>query len=308
MNRFTKLTSNLLVPGLLLGLATTALAGVTPTPTSSPTASPTSTPTSTPTNEPTPTSTPTSTPTNEPTPTATPTNEPTPTSTPTSTPTNEPTPTATPTNEPTPTATPTNEPTPTSSPTNEPTPTSSPTSTPTNVPTPTSTPTNEPTPTASPTNTPTSTPTDVPTPTPTPGPTDCLCVPVKVVPQGNAVALKNVSNGGKGSTIERTITVSLVAQEASPGSCPDGATSNPTTVNLTIVDDDGDLVFDRDKNSFVCTSGKKVHAKFGVRYTGPDNCKDSAVPTRQTSSGTLFVNATTADGSHDDDLRIQCKR
>jgi hypothetical protein len=133
-------------------------------------------------------------------------------------------------------------------------------------------------------------------------------VPVKVVPQGNAVALKNVGDGGKGSTIERSITVQLEAQEASPGSCPYGATSNPTTVNLNIVDDDGDLVFDRSKNSFVCTSGEKVHAKFGVRYTGPENCKDSLVPNKQTSTGTLFVTATTADGTYEDTLRIQCKK
>jgi len=131
---------------------------------------------------------------------------------------------------------------------------------------------------------------------------------VKVVPQGNAVALKNVADDGKGSTIERSITVSLAAQEASPGSCPDGATSNPTTVNLYIEDDDGDEVFNRSKNSFVCTAGKRVHAKFGVRYTGPENCKNSEVPVKQVSSGRLFVNASTADGSMDDTLRIQCKR
>ena len=131
---------------------------------------------------------------------------------------------------------------------------------------------------------------------------------MKVVPQGNAVALKNVEDGGKGSTIERSMTVSLEAQEASPGSCPDGATSNPTTVNLYIEDDDGDLVFNRSKNSFVCTAGQKVHAKFGVRYTGPENCKDSAVPSKQSSRGSLFVTASTADGSLNDTLKIQCKR
>ena len=131
---------------------------------------------------------------------------------------------------------------------------------------------------------------------------------MKVVPQGNAVALKNVEDGGKGSTIERSITVKLEAQDAYPGSCPDGASSNPTTVNLYIEDDDGDLVFDRSKNSFVCTAGTTTNAKFGVRYTGPENCKDSAVPAQQTSRGTLFVNATTSDGTLDDTLKIQCKR
>jgi hypothetical protein len=131
---------------------------------------------------------------------------------------------------------------------------------------------------------------------------------VKVVPQGNAVALKNVSDGGKGSTIERSITVKLEAQEASPGSCPLGATSDPTWVNLYIEDDDGDVVINGRKNSFVCKSGMTVNAKFGVRYTGPENCKDSAVPSNPISKGTLFVNATTGDGSLDDSLKIQCRR
>jgi hypothetical protein len=131
-----------------------------------------------------------------------------------------------------------------------------------------------------------------------------------VVPQGNAVALRNVADGGKGSTVEKSMTVSLEAREATPGSglCPDGATSKPTTVNLFIEDDDGDVIFNRSKNSFVCTAGQKVHAKFGVRYSGPENCKDSAVPVKQVSSGKLFVNATTADGSLNDNLKIQCKR
>jgi hypothetical protein len=129
-----------------------------------------------------------------------------------------------------------------------------------------------------------------------------------VVPQGNAVALKNVEDGGKGSSIQRSITVQLEAQEVIPGSCPYGATSNPTTVHLYIEDDDGDVVNQSSKNSFVCTSGSKIHAKFGVRYNGPENCKDSEVPIQQTSRGTLFVNATTADGVYEDTLKIQCKR
>jgi hypothetical protein len=131
---------------------------------------------------------------------------------------------------------------------------------------------------------------------------------MKVVPQGNAVALKNVEDGGKGSSTQRSITVQLQAQEASPGSCPYGATSNPTTVHLFIEDDDGEVVNDSSKNSFVCTSGSKIHAKFGVRYNGPENCKDSEVPIQQTSKGTLFVTATTADGVYEDTLKIQCKR
>jgi hypothetical protein len=133
-------------------------------------------------------------------------------------------------------------------------------------------------------------------------------VPIQVVPQGNLVALKNVSTGGKGSKLTRTVTVKMQAREVSPGSCPDGETSAPTSVTLHIEDDDGDVVIDKTKNTFVCESGKQTHVKFGVRYEGPENCADSVAPTTQVSQGDLFVTASTSDGSLDDTLRIQCKR
>ena len=153
----------------------------------------------------------------------------------------------------------------------------------------------------------------VSTATPTPPTADCLCVPIQVVPQGNLVALKNVSDGGKGSKLTRTVTVKMEAREVSPGSCPHGDISAPTPLNLKIVDDDGDVIIDSTKGPFVCESGKAVHTKFWMRYEGPENCKGSAVPSSQTSKGDLLVTATTSDGSLDDivlddTLRIQCKR
>ncbi len=131
---------------------------------------------------------------------------------------------------------------------------------------------------------------------------------MNVVPQGNLAALRNVGSGGKGSTLERSLTIQLEAQEASPGSCPDGATSGPTTVSLHIEDDDGEVIFDGSKNSFVCTAGNRVNVKFGVVYRGPENCENSAVPSPQTSRGEIIVNATTAAGSLNDVLGILCKR
>jgi hypothetical protein len=130
-----------------------------------------------------------------------------------------------------------------------------------------------------------------------------------VVPQGNLVALKNVSTGLKGSTLTRTVAVKLVAQEVSPGSCPSGTVSAPTAVHLTILDDTDDVIIDADaKGLFTCVSGRVTHVKFGVRYQGPENCKGSVAPTQQVSQGDLFVTASTNDGSLDDALRIQCKR
>jgi hypothetical protein len=128
-----------------------------------------------------------------------------------------------------------------------------------------------------------------------------------VVPQGNLVALRNVATGGKGSTLTRTVTVKLQAREASPGSCPAG-TSSPTPVHLSIVDDNGVPVAVSNGKDAYCEAGKNTHIKFWVKYEGPENCKDSAVPTQQVSRGELRVNATASGGSLDDKLGIQCKK
>jgi hypothetical protein len=136
---------------------------------------------------------------------------------------------------------------------------------------------------------------------------DCLCEPVQVVPQGNLVALRDVGTDGKGSTLTRTVTVKLQAREARPGSCPAG-TSSPTTLDLSIVDDDGDPVAVGNGKNGYCEAGKNTHMKFWVRYVGPENCKDSAVPTQQVSRGDLFITATASGGALDDKLGIQCKK
>jgi hypothetical protein len=116
-----------------------------------------------------------------------------------------------------------------------------------------------------------------------------------------------VETGGKTSTIYRSVSVQLEAKEAAPGSCPLGARSSPTTVNLSILDDD-EVVFAGNKTGFVCTSGTSVQAKFGVRFRGPENCKHSAVPNAQTTRGDLFVTAWTLDGSLDVDRSILCRK
>jgi len=131
---------------------------------------------------------------------------------------------------------------------------------------------------------------------------------VKVVPEGNLVALKNVGDGGKGSTVERSVAIQLETREASPGSCPKGITFGPRPLDLSIVDDDGDVVFSGSKKSLICTSGERTYTKFGVRFQGPQNCKDSTAPAGQVSTGDLFVDASTTDGSYSDIMKIQCKR
>jgi hypothetical protein len=129
-----------------------------------------------------------------------------------------------------------------------------------------------------------------------------------VLPVRNFVSLRNVETGGAGSTIDKSVSVQLEGIEASPGSCPVGAASGPTTVNLFIEDDDGDVVFDGSGEGFVCTMGVKLQANFEVRFQSPENCKDSAVPSGQSSDGNLFVNANTEHGSLDEIKKIRCSK
>jgi hypothetical protein len=130
-----------------------------------------------------------------------------------------------------------------------------------------------------------------------------------VLPANNDLAsLRDVATGGSGSTATKSLTVQLEGSEASPGSCPAGAISDPTTVNLFIEDDDGDVVIDAIGVGFVCTMGVKVQANFDVLFQGPLNCKDSAVPSGQSSSGDLFVSANTEDGSLNQIRGIKCSQ
>jgi hypothetical protein len=130
-----------------------------------------------------------------------------------------------------------------------------------------------------------------------------------VLPANNDLAtLRDVATGGSGSTANKSLTVQLEGAEASPGSCPTGAISDPTTVSLFIEDDDGDVVIDAIGEGFVCTMGAKVQANFEVLFQGPVNCKDSAVPSGQSSNGDLFVDARTEDSSLYEIRGIKCSR
>jgi hypothetical protein len=131
---------------------------------------------------------------------------------------------------------------------------------------------------------------------------------MKLLPVGNFVSLRNVATGGKGSTVDKSIGVQLEAIEASPGSCPTGATSEPTTVSLFIEDDDGDVVFTGSGEGFVCSPGVKLQANFDMRFQGPENCKDSAIPSGQATDGDLFVNASTEHSSLNEVRTIRCSK
>jgi hypothetical protein len=74
-----------------------------------------------------------------------------------------------------------------------------------------------------------------------------------------------------------------------------------------MVDDDGGGIINSTKDAS-CKSGTNTHVKYWVKYEGPDNCKNSAVPDQQVSRGDLFVFATASGGTLKDKLGIQCKK
>ncbi len=91
--------------------------------------------------------------------------------------------------------------------------------------------------------------------------------------------------------------VNLVAVDAPGARCNPNETSEPTSVNLRMVDDGGDVIIDRSK-TVVCSGRPNTvaHVKIGVTFKGPENCKDGLVPAFQ-STGNIAVTATGSAGT-----------
>jgi hypothetical protein len=185
-----------------------------------------------------------------------------------------------------------------------------PTATPIVLPTPVATPTVLPTPTAMPTATQTATPTA--TPTALPGAADCLCEVVNIQP--NQISLRNVATEGKGSTLMRNMVLVFHGVDAPGTTCNPGDVSEPTSINLTMIDDDGDILINRSKTA-VCSADTTTNVKIGVEFEGPLNCEDSAIPSggpggRQSlSAGTITSTGTGSLGTsvRVERTRIKCK-
>jgi hypothetical protein len=150
------------------------------------------------------------------------------------------------------------------------------------------------------------------TPTPLPGAADCLCEVANIQP--NQVSLRNVATGGKGSTLRRNMVLILHGVDAPGKTCDPGDFSDPTSINLTMVDDDGDILINRSK-TIVCSADTTTNVKIGVEFEGPLNCEDSAVPSggpsgRQSmSTGVIKSTGTGSSGTSAtvEDTRIKCR-
>ncbi len=125
---------------------------------------------------------------------------------------------------------------------------------------------------------------------------DCKCVPETVLPGGNLAKLRDVATDGKASRVAVAVTIRLKAVDVTPGSCTAGKRSDPVVAALNLHDDDGDVIIGQAKSGYVCSAGKKTHAKFTGYFEGPRNCKGSVVPVGQ-SKGKITGSAATGDGA-----------
>jgi len=92
--------------------------------------------------------------------------------------------------------------------------------------------------------------------------------------------------------------VILDAVDAPGAKCGPNEFSDPTPINLRMVDDTGDVLVDRTK-SVVCSGrpNETTNLKIPVKFEGPKNCKDGVVPAGNLSTGNITSTATGSAGT-----------
>jgi hypothetical protein len=138
----------------------------------------------------------------------------------------------------------------------------------------------------------------------------CRCVVTNVQPAGNLVTLNKTETNGKGSRKVTNVTVNVHAESRTPGSCTSNDSSEPVTLSLLMVDDDGDVILDESKVGYQCFGTGPNSVKLQALYT-PNNCLNSQPPQNGiTSTGLVSVTASIS-GDHGPPLiesrEIKCK-
>ena len=153
---------------------------------------------------------------------------------------------------------------------------------------------------------PTPTPTATPTATPTPGLSDCLCEVQNINP--NQVSLKSVALRGKGSSKTRAMMMIAHAVDVPGATCDRGEFSDPTAINLRMVDDDGDVLVDSSETIVCEGGGVTTNVKRNVFFQGPKNCQGSDVPSDK-STGAITSTGTGSAGTavYVEDTKITCR-
>jgi hypothetical protein len=131
-------------------------------------------------------------------------------------------------------------------------------------------------------------------------------MPEVVLPGSDLARLRDVSSSGKAASLVKTVTVRLRAVDITPGSCGSTASSDPVSVSLDLLDDDGQVIADQSRTGVVCTPLKKTHVKFPVFYEGPKNCQGSAVPAVKSRGDVTGLVSTSDGGALVIDRKITC--
>jgi len=126
-----------------------------------------------------------------------------------------------------------------------------------------------------------------------------------VVPGRNLAFLKKTSSLGRGSTQTKKVGVVLKAREQTKGACRPGSSTDTFSLRIRMVDDDGDIVFDKTRPGLTCDRRIRQQ-KFMADYNVV-NCAGSVAPIKS-SKGKVTVTATTDDGELVVSRTLKCKK
>ena len=116
--------------------------------------------------------------------------------------------------------------------------------------------------------------------------------------------LNKVGSGGKQATRIMKMLIKTKTVDRPGASCDPGEDSGPVFVNLTMVDDDGDILVDSSK-ILVCDHGPQGQIRT-VTVQGPLNCKDSAVPDGYSSGVIVATGTAPGTPAYVENLTINC--
>jgi len=132
---------------------------------------------------------------------------------------------------------------------------------------------------------------------------DCLCEVLNISP--NQVVLQNV---GTGADRTRKMIMIIQAVDRPGATCDPGEFSNPTSVNLKMEDDGGNILIDSAK-TVVCEQGVTRNLKRNVFFQSPLNCENGAVPPPRPDFSLGIITSTgSAPGTTDyvESTKIKC--
>jgi hypothetical protein len=149
------------------------------------------------------------------------------------------------------------------------------------------------------------------------------------VPGGNLAVLKKTTSSGRESKLTKKVGVVLKARERTRGACRPGSSTDTFSLQLRMVDDDGDVILDETRTGLTCDR-RVGQEKFMATYE-VENCAGSEAPGESSngkadknsngkanknsmgrgnknSKGNVTVTATTEDGELIAKRTLKCNK